>query len=194
MWVQWLVHGKPDAPEATTEITEQARAMLNEAENDRDWYAAVEIVREYDRVRIDKLAKNDWYRLRRYLEVGLSFRQAGNEDRNVADYGDDTHDVHISDTQFSPTGVRTPVLSGLDVRCFFVGEEREDLYRTIDDRCEDMLRGGLLQEVNSLLQTDILLPEYKVSKAIGYRQTLDYLLDRRQRQDGDVKTFQKYVQ
>jgi tRNA dimethylallyltransferase len=190
MWVQWLVHGKPDAPEATTEITEQARTMLNNAETERDWYAAVEIVREYDPVRIDKLAKNDWYRLRRYLEVGLSVQRNGNSGRNTSDYEDDSDSLLDSDPL---TGVRSPMLNGLDVRCFFIGEKREDLYLTIDDRCEDMLRGGLLQEVASLLQTDTLMPEHKVSKAIGYRQSLDFLLDRRQRKDGDVSAFQKFV-
>ena len=32
--------------------------------------------RKYDPVRADKLARNDWYRMRRYLEIALSLRDA----------------------------------------------------------------------------------------------------------------------
>jgi hypothetical protein len=33
-------------------------------------------------------------------------------------------------------------MEGLDVRCFFVSEERDELYHCIDTRCEDMLLAG----------------------------------------------------
>ena len=33
-------------------------------------------IRKYDPVRADKLARNDWYRMRRYLEIALSLRDA----------------------------------------------------------------------------------------------------------------------
>ena len=40
------------------------------------------------------------------------------------------------------TGERKKSLDGLDVRCFFMYEDRDDLYHTIDSRCEDMLANG----------------------------------------------------
>ena len=39
-------------------------------------------------------------------------------------------------------GERTIVLPGLDLRCFFLSEERDELYHCIDSRCEDMLFNG----------------------------------------------------
>jgi hypothetical protein len=32
--------------------------------------------RKYDPIRADKLVRNDWYRMRRYLEIALSLRDA----------------------------------------------------------------------------------------------------------------------
>jgi tRNA A37 N6-isopentenylltransferase MiaA len=53
------------------------------------------------------------------------------------------------------TGSRTPILNGYDVRCFFVKEDRIDLYRTIDKRCEEMINSdeSINDELQSLLNT-----------------------------------------
>ena len=94
MWLQWLVYGIPDAPKATERVAEEAAELLLESETQGDWEAAMQIIRlgqvkysasaiapmatirKYDPVRADKLARNDWYRMRRYLEIALSLRDA----------------------------------------------------------------------------------------------------------------------
>ena len=57
------------------------------------------------------------------------------------------------------TGKRQLILPGIDVRCFFLSEERDELYHYIDTRCEAMLKAGLFEEVTKLLVNDALTPD-----------------------------------
>jgi tRNA A37 N6-isopentenylltransferase MiaA len=67
------------------------------------------------------------------------------------------------------TGRREMVLPGIDIRCFFLSEEKDQLYHYIDTRCEMMLKAGLFQEISQLLINKALTPEALVARAIGYR-------------------------
>jgi tRNA dimethylallyltransferase len=63
---------------------------------------------------------------------------------------------------------------GYYVRCFFLcPDDRMSHSRVIDNRCEEMIIRGLIKETTDLLLTNSL-PDM-ASKAIGYRQTLDYI-------------------
>lgn len=63
---------------------------------------------------------------------------------------------------------------GYDVRCFFLcPDDRMSHTRVVDKRCEQMLMKGLLNETTELSLAG-RLPEM-AERAIGYRQTLDYL-------------------
>lgn len=163
MWVQWLVQGVPDAPKPSEDITIQAEALLKDFREAERWEEGLDLLREYDRARADKLSRNDWYRLQRALEIALQLNgtksfEEGREEKTLL------------------TGVRSSLLpSDIDMRTVFIGEEREMLYRTIDDRCVDMLRMGQITEVAELLLNGTLRPEYTVAKSIGYRQTISYL-------------------
>ena len=214
MWIQWLVHGMPDAPKANAEVIKRAEDMLKPFQEASDWEAAVAVVSEYDRVRVEKLGKNDWYRLHRYLEVALtvlgdggsgasssssSGGQATKRSRTLptaeADDGDSPmkgDDEDDDDSVGVLTGKRQMVLPGIDVRCFFLSEERSELYHYIDTRCETMLKAGLFEEVTRLLLNDALTPDSVAAKAIGYRQTIDYLCNP-QWQPFDTKAFERYV-
>jgi tRNA dimethylallyltransferase len=84
------------------------------------------------------------------------------------------------------------MLNDLDLRCFFICEEREQLYRTIDQRCDDMLQAGLFGEVAELLLKDQLTTDSMGAKAIGYRQTIEYLL-RNPAKNGDAQAFNDFL-
>lgn len=182
MWVQWLVQGIPDAPKASVEITERAESLLKPFEVQQLWDDGLEVLKQYDPVRAAKLFRNDWYRLRRYLEIALQLY-------NTASFTQDTStDNAAADGSIvpkSPSPGGSPILHGIrkmnisdtavDFRTLFITEDRENLYHTIDSRCVDMLYNGHITETADLLRNEILLPEYPVSKAIGYRQTIDYL-------------------
>lgn len=222
MWIQWLVHGMPDAPKADEKTVKQAEEMLQDFEAAGDWERAVELVGNYDKSRVEKLGRNDWYRLHRYLEISLSvfnegsrvknnelisssdktntFRGStiGNNDIDTKLVGSSTPSVETTgslkrtrdvsegnkkrdvENEYSDlesaesflTGRRNLALPGIDIRCFFLSEEKDQLYHYIDTRCEVMLKDGLFEEVSQLLINKSLTPETLVAKAIGYRSAL----------------------
>lgn len=154
MWIQWLVHGIPDNPKASEEVIHKAEEMLRPFVDSNQWDEAVAVV---DKYRIpDKplsMCRNDWYRLNRYLQVALAI---SNDDSLINEtskwYGDD-----------------------IDLKCFFICEDRRSLYNQIDIRCLEMLNNGLMEEVSDLLESNRLHEETMSFRAIGYRQTVQYL-------------------
>jgi tRNA dimethylallyltransferase len=61
-----------------------------------------------------------------------------------------------------------------DFRCWFLYRPREILYKRIEERCEQMIKEGFLEEVKAL-ENQGLCSNVSASQAIGYRQCLDYL-------------------
>ncbi len=61
-----------------------------------------------------------------------------------------------------------------DVHCWFLYRSREHIYSRIEERCDAMLKEGLIEEV-ARLEKEGLLENLSASKAIGYRQGLEYL-------------------
>lgn len=68
---------------------------------------------------------------------------------------------------------RTPVIEG-DFRCWFLYRPRPVLYQRVEERCDQMLEEGLLEEVKRL-DEEGLRGNRTAAQAIGYRQALDYL-------------------
>lgn len=141
------------------------------------------------------VAANDWYRLHRLLEIVLTY-----EDRSEAMNSSQQLDECSSRAQFRGLVAELTESTGADVdlRCFFLGGERMELYRSIDERCVAMLQGGLLEEVATLWTRKHVfqLPQHSsgfghmaalsghsagvppcptASAAIGYRQTVNFL-------------------
>lgn len=173
MWIKWLVEGIPDAPASTERVAQLAQALLSDAEASKDWDSAMTILRRYSTRQADKLFPNDWYRMRRYLEVAIELheRVQQNEDGGTASSAFD--DATVTTTLQNK---RRPLLEGYDVRCFFLSEDRETLCHRIDHRCEMMLANGMINEVGDLLLSGALTPVGNVWKAIGYREAINYLL------------------
>jgi tRNA dimethylallyltransferase len=61
-----------------------------------------------------------------------------------------------------------------DFRCWFLYYPREKLYARIEQRCDEMIRRGLIEEVKELDKLGLRLNP-TASQAIGYRQVLEYL-------------------
>lgn len=183
MYLQWLVHGRPDAVKPTESAVEAAAKRL--ASFREDWGKAVAWVSTLDNVlakQVATLAGKDWYRLRRILEVYYAIEDASADEEEKANLLARVY-----------TGVREGSLESLDldVRCFFLcPSDRMNHTRVIDERCEDMIERGLLRETADLWHAGIL-PEM-ASKAIGYRQVLDYLL-REDARNGDGDAFGHFL-
>jgi len=69
---------------------------------------------------------------------------------------------------------RTSGVSGYDVLMFVLNRPREELYLRIEQRVEQMLAGGLVEEVQGLLGRGFP-PLSKALQSLGYRQIVAYL-------------------
>ena len=160
MWMQWLIHGVPDAPAPSPAAVARAAALIARPQAAEDWDAGAAVLAGYGgefATRAAKLGRNDWYRLTRALEVA--------------------EEVARTDGPRVYQGVNKGALrEWYDVRAFFlVPDDRLRHAARLDARCEGMVVRGLLQETGRLLCAGVLLPDTTPGRAIGYRQALDYL-------------------
>lgn len=180
MYLQWLVHGRPDAMRPTENALALAKEQMSRYELLKNWDGATDHVRSQGEIlarQVQKLSKNDWYRLRRILEVAYTVKEK--------------QDDSLIDKLYS--GLLEGSLSslGYDVRCFFLcPDDRMKHTKVVDRRCEEMICRGLLKETADL----VLLGEMPemASRAIGYRQSLDYL-ERENPKDNDDEAFAEYL-
>jgi tRNA dimethylallyltransferase len=75
-----------------------------------------------------------------------------------------------------------------DFRCWFLFRPKEHLYHRIDKRCDKMLEGGFLDEVE-LLMKEGLRENPSACQAIGYRQAIEYLSGSQSKEE-----YQKFVE
>ena len=166
MYMQWLVHGQPDAMRPSESAAQEATSTIQKFRSVDDYKGAHEHVKSFGEPfagRIAKFCGADWYRLQRTLEVALTVKDKENREEMI-------------DALY--TGERQGSLSswGLDVRCFFLcPDERMKHAKCIDERCEQMIVKGLLKETADLSLAG-QLPDM-AARAIGYRQVLNYLND-----------------
>lgn len=64
-----FMYGKPDVPKASPEIASEVCSELADLQRNEDWDAAVQLVVKAGDPKAQFLAANDWYRLRRSLEI-----------------------------------------------------------------------------------------------------------------------------
>ncbi|PON98409.1 isopentenyltransferase [Trema orientale] len=184
LYLRWFMYGKPDVPKASQEVAAEVYSELADLQKNDDWDAAVQLVVKAGDPKAQFLAHNDWYRLRRSLEIIKSsgsppsafqvpydsFRKQMNP--TVIDCA---HDINSSADMVEDIKVKE---LDYDFICFFLSSQRLDLYRSIDYRCEDMLAGGegILSEASWLLDIGLLPNSNSATRAIGYRQAMEYLL------------------
>ncbi|KAL3635359.1 tRNA dimethylallyltransferase 9 [Castilleja foliolosa] len=182
LYLRWFMYGKPDVPKASPEITSQVNLELADLQRDGDWEAAVQYVIKAGDPGVQSLAANDWYRLRRRLEIlklsgapPSAFQVPYNSFKEKLE----SSDAYASDTHSSNADLEEIKSKDLDYDfiCFFLSTQRLDLYRSIDFRCEDMLLDdGILSEAKWLLDLGLMPNSNSATRAIGYRQAMDYLL------------------
>ena len=198
MYLRWLIEGKPNTPPSDPEASAFAKATLRRAadeaakraeretrealhadEDDEDefdadaltrvrvagelagWRAAMRVLSEAgDTTASARLAPNDWYRAERALEV-------------------------VTCTGKPVTAFEAPPDAlpedKYDFTCVALSSPRLTLYRRIDARVEEMVRDGVLHESASMLLAGIKPGSTPASRAIGYRQTMDFLARRAER-------------
>ena len=135
----------PSDPQIRTEL---------EQEYDRDQKAFFDLLRSNDHVTAERLHPNDKKRVVRAMEV---FRLTGkpfselNQTFSAAQTNDETYRV---------------VRVGLSL-------DREELYRRIEQRVDDMVKQGLVQEAYGLFSEGLTPDRCTAMQAIGYAQLYD---------------------
>ncbi|PRQ32991.1 putative tRNA dimethylallyltransferase [Rosa chinensis] len=144
-------------------------------ERNGHWDAAVQLVIKASNPKAQFLAANDWYRLRRSLEIIKSSRSAPSAFEVPYDSFRKECDSSVVDTNdiSSSADVVEEVKSkelDYDFICFFLSNQRVDLYRSIDWQCEDMVSGtdGILSEARWLLDAGLIPNSNSATRAIGY--------------------------
>ena len=187
MYLQWLVHGRPDTMKPSQEAVEKAATIVAkyEAQDDQaGWDAAVDHASSLGPLfaeRVSKLSVKDFYRLRRTLEVAYTVLDDEAKDEKIKQLYNGQRQGGLDDS-FT-----------YDVRCFFLcPDDRMAHAAVVDSRCEEMISGGLLKETTDLHLSGQLPEQGQQARAIGYRQTLDYL-KRDDFKPGDAKAFGAYL-
>ncbi|KAJ8764615.1 hypothetical protein K2173_006697 [Erythroxylum novogranatense] len=194
LYLRWFIYGKPDVPKASLEIASEVYSELSEFQKNQDWDAAVQLVVKSGDPKAELLAANDWYRLRRSLEI---IKASGSPPSAFQVPYDSFKEPLSTDSRYRSYSVNTyqdanesvkPKDLDYEFLCFFLSSRRIDLYRSIDFRCEEMLSGsdGILSEAKWLLDSGLLPNSNSATRAIGYRQTMEYLLNCRQ--DGGMSS------
>ncbi|MBT4362953.1 MAG: tRNA (adenosine(37)-N6)-dimethylallyltransferase MiaA [Desulfobacterales bacterium] len=148
LYIKALLHGLSRARPANPQILER---LEKEAEN-----VGPEVLHKRllacDPIAAEKIHPNDVFRLVRALEI---FEETG---KPISEY----HNEHM----FKKTPYKTLKIC-LDM-------ERDKLYNRIDLRVDLMLKTGLIEEVQGLLDAGYTT-DLKPMQSIGYRHIVDYL-------------------
>ncbi|KAG5546146.1 hypothetical protein RHGRI_018355 [Rhododendron griersonianum] len=196
LYLRWYIYGKPDVPKASPEIASEVDSELADLQQNGDWDAAIDLVVKAGDPRAQSLAANDWYRLRRTLEIIRSSGSPPSAFRVPYDSFRKSIDSRVTECSLddgsSDDRIEESKSTDLDYEfnCFFLSGQRLDLYRSIDLRCEDMLLGsdGILSEAQWLLDIGLLPNSNSATRAIGYRQenVLDFITDAYNDQSGTL--------
>lgn len=195
LYLRWFIYGKPDVPKASSEVTSQVYAELERYQRNGDWDAAVQLVVEAGDSRAQSFPTNNWYRLRRSLEIIKSSGSPPTAFQLPYNSFKAQLDSDVPDNSHKMDGIQGRLSKDLDYDfiCFFLSSPRLDLYRSIDVRCEDMVSGadGILAEAKWLLDVGLLPNSNSATRAIGYRQGMEYLL--RCREQGDQSSVSDFL-
>ncbi len=143
-----LIYGPPSGPPAISHV----RDALEEELNRLGSQALYDRLKELDPVYAATITANDRHKVIRALEI---ITLTGEK---------------VSKNQWE----RKKPLPDYDFHAWFIHRPREVLYPSIDARCENMLEGGLIDEVKELEKQGLSMNP-SASQAIGYRQCLDFL-------------------
>lgn len=69
LWNARFIYGKPDVPKASPETSSEVHKEIAELQRNEKWDAAVQLVVEAGDPKARFITPNDWYRLRRSLEI-----------------------------------------------------------------------------------------------------------------------------
>ncbi|KAL1821523.1 hypothetical protein DCAR_0417943 [Daucus carota subsp. sativus] len=202
LYLRWYVYGKPDVPKSSPETVAEVQAEISDLERVGDWDAAVQLVVQAGDSSAQSLPANDWYRIRRKLEIIKSSGSPPSAFHVPYDsFREQPNSPNVDDFRSSASlkneslGSRSPEDLDYDFSCFFLSSPRMDLYRSIDFRCEDMVSGsdGILSEAKRLLDLGLQPNSNSATRAIGYRNAMEYLLHCKEQGGSSTRDFYAFL-
>lgn len=158
-YLDWIVRGRPSAPPTDPHVL---GTIEEELRGDAGWEASLARLQRVDPEYANAMMANDYYRLKRALVV---HRMTG---RPLSSFKERTPSPR--------TGSSAEIEIEMDWRCFYLTtDDRIALLHHIDRRCEEMIRRGLIQEVQQLCKQGFST-NHQAGRAIGYQETLSFLL------------------
>lgn len=142
-----LLYGPPKGPASIGEVRDQWEKEIEEKGSISLFARLQELDPEYAKT----ITFNDKHKIARALEI-----------------------ISLTGKKVSEFAYEKNVCSNYDFRCWFLYLSRDSLYRKIEQRCDEMIEQGFLQEVERLDEAGL---RYNTSaaQAIGYRQCLSFL-------------------
>ena len=157
-YLRALLYGPPSGPPAEPGL----RTLLEEEMEDNGPLPLYERLVELDPEYAKTITQNDKHKIIRALEI-----------------------ITITDKKVSLFRKNTPEMVGnYNFRCWFLHIARPELNQRLERRCEEMLEKGFLEEVIALKEKG-LEKNSSAAGAIGYRQCLNYLASKREKEDWD---------
>ncbi|CAM6007898.1 unnamed protein product [Sphagnum balticum] len=180
-YLHWYMNGKAGAPKATPLVNAAVEADIRHLRSrGGGWEAGVRMLAQAgDPVTAYSLAHNDWYQLRRSLEiVKVSGRPRA---------------AFPKPFNYSEDGINGDTEWDYDFQCYFLYQHRSELYHWIDFRCEQMVAesGGLLKEASWLLDMGVAPNSNSASRGIGYQEAMEFLLECRD--TGGMTTEERFL-
>jgi tRNA dimethylallyltransferase len=139
-----LLKGVSQLPQISKQSQQQAQAVLQNLEAAYERYLLLE--------KSPKIAKNDRYRLQKWFEFWFETAQ--------------------SKESYFKNNPPTPVINEA-IAIYEIAVEKETLRQRIDIRTKQMFENGLVQEIESLLQSYGKSP--RCFKAIGIKEVIEYI-------------------
>ncbi|MGR3973382.1 MAG: tRNA (adenosine(37)-N6)-dimethylallyltransferase MiaA [Candidatus Rhabdochlamydia sp.] len=146
-YIHSLIYGPPAGPASSPEVRLQLENRLEQV----GALALYEELKAFDPLYAETITPFDGHKIIRGLEIIALTNQKISSFKTVA----------------------TP-LSGMDFRCWFLYKPKEILYPIVNERCDQMLDQGLINEVKQLGFKGFS-ENSSAAQAIGYRQVLSYL-------------------
>jgi tRNA dimethylallyltransferase len=148
-YLRAILYGPPQGPSSHPEV----RRMLEKQMEELGPEVLYERLQILDPIYAETITEKDRHKVIRALEImALS-------DCKVSDFGRSEHEEPDD---------------AYDFRCWFLYYPKETLYRRIEERCDEMIANGLLDEVRRLKELCIE-QNPSAAQAIGYKQILAFL-------------------
>jgi tRNA dimethylallyltransferase len=150
-----LIYGPPSGPPSV----ESVRAGWEKELLEKGTFALFGTLKDLDPEYADTITQNDKHKIVRALEI-ISLTNKKVSELPRGDLGGQKYDF----------------------RCWFLYMPKDILYRRIEQRCDEMIEKGFVEEVKRLEQMG-LKQNSSASQAIGYRQCLEFLASPQKAED-----------